>query len=95
MTCPGSVSSISASENTVYFYNEKQRRPEENIPTGIKISKAQVKDTLDWLAKRDEEKAKTEKDSGSGIDADDLIKVKNNIEKIMKSLKINNDDDEC
>ena len=99
MKCPGSESSRSASENTVYFYNEKQRRPEVKLPTGIKISKAQVKDTLDWLAKRDEEKkkekAKTETDSGLGLDADDLIKIKNNIQKIMTSLKINNDDDEC
>ena len=54
--------------------------------------------TLDWLAKKDEE-TKSESETNSGIDAmEEILKQcsiqQSNIQKIMKSLKIDKDDNE-
>ena len=96
--CCGSKESTSTTEYRVYFYNERKRRPETEIRTGFTISKEIVMHTLDWLAKKDEE-TKSESETNSGIDAMEEILLQcsvqqRNIEKIMKSLNIDKDDNE-
>ena len=94
----GSKENSSAAEYPVYFYYERSRRPETEIPTGFTISKETVIHTLDWLSKKDEEN-KSEIETHSGIDAmEEILKQcsvqQSNIQKIMKSLNIDKDDNE-
>ena len=96
--CCGSKESTSTTEYRVYFYNERKRRPETEIRTGFTILKETVMHTLDWLAKKDEE-TKSESETNSGIDAmEEILKQcsiqQSNVEKIMKSLNIDKDDNE-
>ena len=96
--CFGSKENKSATEYNVYFYYERSRRPETEIPTGLTISKETVIDTLSWLAKKNEEN-KSERGTISGIDAmEEILKQCSvqqlNIQKIMKSLNIDKDDNE-
>ena len=86
MERPGSEDGIAAAEHPVYFYNETKGSVKFKIPTGFRISGKVVKLTLDWLKKREEE-AKSESDSTLGFDADDLVEIKNNIQKIMLAKK--------
>ena len=86
MERPGSEGGIAAAEHQVYFYNETTGCVKFKILTGFKIPGNVVKLTLDWLKKREEE-AKSKSDSTLGFDADDLIEIKNNIQKIMLAKK--------